>query len=184
MLTFGSREILLELSSLAGGFEAALDFTLERFQQSRDGDQYGYPFASDRFQQIAGIESFKKDGGSAEQRRDENRKQLAENMAQREEIEKSQRMENTLVAQVLLHFMFDRFDIGKNVGMGDHHTAGLGGGSRREDNLQRVVARKLRRSIGSSGVCCDRLAQRFELQHGNGDAGRQERRESTPRAWR
>ena len=80
-------------------------------------------------------------------------------------------MENTLVAQVLLHFLFDRFDIGKDVGVGDHHTAGLGGGSRSEDNLQRVVARKLRRSIGSSGVCCDRLAQRFEHQHGNGDAG-------------
>src|SRR5271154_5050163 len=92
-------------------------------------------------------------------------------MAQGEQIEKSQGMENALVAQVLLDFMFDRFNIGKDVGMGNHHAARLGGGSRGEDNLQRVVARKFRRSTRGGGVRRDRLAQRFEHQHGNGDAG-------------
>ena len=101
MLTFGIREILLELSRPPADSRRRFDFTLERFQQSRDGDQYGYPLASDRFANHSpGLKVSRKMVVAPSIGGRKIASSWPKTWLKREEIEKSQRMENTLVAQV------------------------------------------------------------------------------------
>jgi len=51
-------------------------------------------------------------------------------MAERQQIQKSQRMKEALVAPVAVDFFFERFEVGEQVGVADHHAFRGGGRSR------------------------------------------------------
>ena len=62
-------------------------------------------------------------------------------MAQRQKIEEAERVKDAFVAQILLDLAFNRLQIREDVAMRDDHTLRFAGGTRREDDLHRIVAR-------------------------------------------
>ncbi len=62
----------------------------------------------------------------------------------RKQIEKTQGMENALVAAIPLDFFFDRLQIGQQVAVREHHAPWFCRGSRGKYDLYRIVAVKHR----------------------------------------
>jgi hypothetical protein len=103
------------------------------------------------------------------QRRNPQAHELPEDMAERQRVQKAQRMHQALVAQILLHLALDGLEAGEDVAMGVHDALGLGRGARGEENLQRRLGAKARLLQRCAGR---RLRQRGEIfQHKEGKLG-------------
>ena len=72
-------------------------------------------------------------------RRNERRHGLSEHVAQRQQVEKSDGRERAGVAEVFLHLIFDRNNVGQNVPMRDDDALGLGGGAGGEDDFGGLI---------------------------------------------
>ena len=68
-------------------------------------------------------------------------------------------MHPALVLQVLLHLLLNRSDVARHIGMSQHHSFGLGGCSRSEDNLERIGRLNLDRTKAFRGMFCNHLRQ-------------------------
>src|ERR1700761_2868506 len=98
--------------------------------------------APDDIDDLGGLQRIYEHYGACQKRRNENAQHLPENMAQRQQIQEAQGMEETLVPQIFLDFVLDGFDIGQHVAVRDHYATRLGGRSGSEDYFQGVTARK------------------------------------------
>src|SRR5271166_1453580 len=105
------------------------------------------------------------DDGGGQQLRQENSEELPEDVAQRQQVEKTQGMEDALVSQVRADPALQRLQVGEDVPVRNDHTARLSGGARGEDDLHDVVAGERRRSAWHVGANGNPLAEGFQM-HG------------------
>ncbi len=99
-LAIGTLEVAAESFDLAFGFEVALEFVAQRFDQPRHRDEHGDSLASNRGRHIGGPQRIEEDRSRAQNLRNENSEHLAEDVAQRQQIQKFQRMKKSLVFAV------------------------------------------------------------------------------------
>ena len=81
---------------------------------------------------------------AGQHRRDERSHRLSEHVAERQEVEESNREKRPGPLAVLRDLPLDRHDVGEEVPVGDDHALRVGSGAGREDDLRRVVGRQLR----------------------------------------
>jgi hypothetical protein len=62
-------------------------------------------------------------------------------MAERKQVEETERMNEPLVAKILLDFLLEALDVRQDVSVRDHNATRLGGRAGSEDDLQRVLTR-------------------------------------------
>ena len=84
--------------------------------------------------------------GRGQQLRQEDAEKLSEDVAERQQVQKAQRMEDALVAKVLADLALQRLEVGQDVAVRDDDAARLGRGARGEDDLHDVVAGERRRA--------------------------------------
>src|SRR5580698_458569 len=140
MFTLCNDEILLECCPLSAVFQVALHLLLQRLQDSRNAHQHRNMFTLDRIQDFRGLEFVLKDHSSTQQRRQEHPKKLAEDVAERKQIQKPYGMNEAFVLQILLHLTFERRDIRQHVAVSNYHSLGIGGRTRCKNDLQCVAA--------------------------------------------
>ena len=167
----GGFDLLAEPVQAAGGFGVALDFMAQGFQQARHGDQGGNSFALEGAQDLGGVEALLEYHRAGQQRRDEQAQELAEDVAQRNQVQETDGMDEALVFQVGADFSFKRLEVGEEVAVGEDHALGVGGGAGGKNDLQHVLAAQLRRGVGGARVARQCLRQGFEQQDRQG--GRQ-----------
>src|SRR5262249_13898157 len=97
MLGLGTLVVAFELSAPAGLIEIALNFLLQRFDHARHSDEYRDALAANRGDDFRGIERIGGDHGSADQGREKHAEKLSEDMTQRKQIQKTQRVDELLV---------------------------------------------------------------------------------------
>ena len=78
-------------------------------------------------------------------------------MAQRQQVEESDRRERAIVAQVLFHLVFHRNNICKNVPVRDDHAFGIGRGAGSEDDFRCLIFRNSLRLEGRLAIIQARL---------------------------
>ena len=79
--------------------------------------------------------------------RNEHSQHLAKYVAQRKQVQKTERVEQFFIAKIFLNFRLQRFDVCQDVSVRDHHTARLGRGARGKNDFQGVLTRKRRRGV-------------------------------------
>ena len=140
MFAFGRFEIALKFFEFATGCEVALDLILERFDEARNGDEHGYALVVNRADYFGGVECIEKHGCAAQNLGEENSEKLAEYVAERKEVEKSQRMKEAFPAAVTIDFFFEGFEVGEQVAVGEDDAARFGGGAGGEDDFDWIGA--------------------------------------------
>ena len=110
------------------------------------------------------IQRVLKDDGRRQQLRQKDAEELSEDVAERQQVEKAQRMKDALVLQILADLALQRLQVGQDVAVRDDDAARLGRRAGGEDDLHDVVARERRRSDRRVGVRRELLAQRFQIQ--------------------
>src|SRR5208282_1066414 len=123
---------------IATDIEIAFDFLLQRLDHARDGHQHRDAFAADRRHDFGWVECVLEHDGRAQQRGKKNSQELAEDMAERQQVQEAKRMHKPLVLQVLLDLGFNRGQVADHVGVGEHDSLGLGGGAGSENNFERI----------------------------------------------
>ncbi len=138
----------------------------QHVEDLRHRHQHGHAARLDLPHDVVRVEAAHEHDRARQQRRDEGRHRLAEHVAQRQQVEEPDGRKRPRVLPVLHDLVLDRHDVGQDVAMRDDHAFRLGGGSRREDDLRRVVA-------GDGGA--GRLARRVPVELGqrpHGASGR------------
>src|SRR5580698_4842892 len=162
MLLFRALVAFVESLRTAVMLHLAQDFALQRFDESRNRNEHGNALVANHVNQVGRLQRIAEDQGARQKRRNEYSQHLAEHVAQRKQIQETQRMKKSLVAKIFLDLTLDRFDIGKHVAVRDHHAARLGRGARSEDDLQRIWARESRRRVGRRIALRGELRKRFQ----------------------
>ncbi len=121
---------------------------LEHFEHLRHADEHRDAALADLTHDVVRCVAARKDDHPFEHRRHEGRHGLAEHVAERQQIEKPDRLERTNVSPVLRHLAFDRHDVREDVAMCQHHALGLRRRTRREDDLGGGVGAQ----IGAAGI--------------------------------
>src|SRR5271167_4692213 len=85
-------------------------------------------------------------------------------MAEWQQIEKAQRMEDSLILQIGADLPLQRLQVGKNIAVRDHHAAGLGRRAGGEYDLDDVVARYSGIADRPVRELRDCFAQRLQLE--------------------
>src|ERR1035437_1068825 len=109
------------------------------------------------------VERVLKDHGGCQQLRQEDSEELPKDVAERQQIQETQRMKNALVAEVFPDLALQRLEVGQDVAMRNDHTARLGSRTGREDDLYDVVSRVGRRNHWFGGAPGNLLAQGFQV---------------------
>src|SRR5436309_1202025 len=111
---------------------------------------------------VASFRASRKHHDSAQQLRQENAEELSEDVAQRKQIQEANRVYPFFVLEVFANFDFQRFDVGEQIGVGDHDALGLGGGAGGEDDLKSVGAGDVGGMVGRGGVVAEGVAEIFQ----------------------
>src|ERR1039458_3900966 len=77
--------------------EIAFDFLLQRLDHARDGHQHGNAFPADRRHDFGWVECVFEHDGRAQQRGKKNSQELAEDVAQRQQVQEANGMHEPLV---------------------------------------------------------------------------------------
>src|ERR1700719_4368484 len=139
-----------------------LFFAFQRFDKSRDCDQNRDTLLTNHIDQAGRLEGIDKDYRPRQERRYEYSQHLAEDVAQRKEVQKSQRMKDSLIAEVFLNLTPNRLDVGKDVAVRNHDAARLRGCPRSVNNLQRVLTRERRRGVRRRVTVRNEFRKRFQ----------------------
>ena len=75
----------------------------------------------------------------AEERRNPQGHELAEDVAERQSVQKMQRVKDAFVLEILLHLGFDGVEAREHVAVGVDDALGFGGGARSEQNLKGCI---------------------------------------------
>ena len=128
----------------AGIFQIAFDLLLQRLDHARDGYQHRDALPANRPHDFGGVECVFENDGAAQQRGKKNSEELAEDVAQRQQVQKPNWMHEPLVLQIFSDFGFDRDEVADHVGVGEHDSLGLGRGAGGEDDFEWVGGLNLR----------------------------------------
>ena len=123
-------------------FEIAFELVAQGFDEPRNGHQDRDAFTADRGRDFAGPQRIEEDGRRAEDLRNEDSQHLSEHVTEWEEIQEFQGMKESLVSPVLWRFPFRWVrDWRATLPCVKNDAARFSGGSRGEDNFERVVPR-------------------------------------------
>src|ERR1700735_600106 len=89
------------------------------------------------------LETVLKMDDSAEERGNPQPHELAEDVAERQSVEKVQGMKDAFVFEVSLDFLFHRVESGEHIAMGVNNALRLRGCARGEEDLKRCVERQV-----------------------------------------
>ena len=169
--------VALEFCASPTRRKISLDLIAQRLDQPRHGNQQRDALFPNRPRYFCRVQRVEKDRRPAQNLRQKNPEQLSEYMAQRQKIEKSQRMNESFVSPVLRDLLLDRRQICQQVPVRQHDAARLRRGARCKYNFNRVSRnRRSRGKIANQSPACA-IGQLFEEQR----IGRpQRRRESVP----
>ena len=112
----------------------------ERIEHAGDGDEGGGAFAFDRAGDFGGIGGVFEDDCGAEQWWNEESHELAEDVAERDERDETERVKPLFVLAVRVDAALERLEIGEEVSVGEDDTARFPGGAGGEEDLRDVVA--------------------------------------------
>src|SRR2546423_15322384 len=102
---------------------------MQKIKHARNGDERGGAlllYGANDFGGIAGrFENYR----GAEERRNKQSHELAEDMAQGNERNEAQRVKPTLVFAILIEATLQRLEICQKIAVGENEAAGLGGGA-------------------------------------------------------
>src|SRR5580658_10030130 len=118
----------------------------------------------DRPNYVNRFECVLEDHGAAHQLRKEDAKKLAEDMAERQQIQETDWVYPSFVFKIFPDLQFERRNIGENVAVRNYDSLGLGGGAGSEDDFQRVRGFDLGGGISYGRVRCQCLGQFFQGQ--------------------
>ena len=108
----------------------------------------------DRPNHVARFECVLKDHGAAHELRKEDAKKLAEDVAERQQIQEPDWVYPSFVFKIFPHLQFERRNVRENVAMRDHDSLGLGGGAGSEDDFQCVCGGDSGGGISRGRVRC------------------------------
>ena len=94
-------------------FQIALDFLFQRLQHARHRHQHRHALAPDGANDFARLERILKDHGAAHQLRQKHSQELSEHMAQGQQVQEANGMDQAFVLQIFLDFRFERRDIAR-----------------------------------------------------------------------
>jgi len=171
MFTLGRFEIALKFFEIAAGREVALDLILERFDEARDGDEHGHALAVNRADYFRGVERIEEHGCAAQNLRKKNSEKLAEDVAERKEVEKAQGVKEAFPAAVTVDFSFECFEVGEEVAVGEDDAAGFGRGAGGEDNFDGIGALNWRGGKFRRRFLCLGGTKGFEFDDGDAEVG-------------
>ena len=138
-----------------GGFREAMHHEIaQHFEDFRHGDHRGNFSRLDLPSDLLRAGSGHEDDGNGNQRRDEQRERLTEQMAQRKKIQDAQRLEWSGVFLILGDLARDGLQIRQQVAMGDDDAFRLGRGAGGEDDFGDVAGLNEggRKRLGSGGM--------------------------------
>src|ERR1019366_3805836 len=151
---------------LSAVLQIAFDLLLQRLQHTGHTYQNRYALSPDRMDHFRRLQLFLKNYRRAQQRRQKHSQKLPKHMAQRQEVQKPQRMHEPLILHAPPHLALQRRNVREDIPMGDQHSLGFRRRARREDNLQRVIAPES--DIKRLGALAARhLRQIFQIQGRN-----------------
>src|SRR5213594_2908335 len=142
----------------------AFDFLTQGLQQPGDGNQHGDSPSLDGVDDFRRAQGVQENNRAAEQLRDKNSEELAENVAQGEQVEKPDGMEDAFVLEILVYLRLERLDVGENVAMGNGDALGFGRSAGCEDNLHQVVAHQVRVATGLRRMTRNGLPQTLQAE--------------------
>ncbi len=142
MFLFRQREIVPKPLCVSVTFLLAFDLALKRFDKSRNGDQNRDALTPDRIHQVRRFQRIDKNNGACQHRRDEYPKYLAKHMTERKQVQKTKRVNQLFVPQILLYFVLQWFDVCEDVSVRNHDAPRLRSGAGGKDDFQCVLARK------------------------------------------
>ena len=138
VFAFGGRKLVVKLIQAAGVLEIAFNFFFQRLQHAGHRDQHRYPFVAKSVDNVAGLEGLLKKNSAPQKWRQIHSQKLSEDMAQRQEVKKTQRVYEAFVFQIRRDLRLEWRDIAENIAVGDHHTFWFSGGARGKNNLHCV----------------------------------------------
>jgi hypothetical protein len=145
----------------------------QQIEYARDAGDYGNLFAADGLDEALRLEARFEMNFCAEDRRDPQTHELAEDMAEGQRVQKVQRVEDALVLEVLLHLGLDGVETRKHIAMGMDDSLGLGGGAGGKENLKGRVE-------GECGIAEIGL---LRLRQGGGKVFKAEFRQGWKEVW-
>ena len=114
---------------------------MQKIQHARNRDQRGCAFLLDGTNDFGGVaRRFEYNCGS-EQRRNKQRQELAENVAQRNEGDKTQRVEPVLIFSILFDAAFQRLKVCQKIAVRQNNAARLGRRARSIKNFRNGASR-------------------------------------------
>ena len=144
VLAFGSGIARGKALTGAGIFQIAFDLLLQRLDHARDGHQHRDAFAANRRHDFRGVECVLENDSAAQQRGKKDSEELAEDVAQRQQVQETNGMHEPLVLQIFSDFRFDGDEVADHVGVGEHDSLGLSRGAGGEDDFEWVGGLNLR----------------------------------------
>src|SRR5262249_48252212 len=164
MFAFGRREPPQKHLQFAGRRVIAFDLFAQAFELTRDGGDDRDSLAFDRRDDFRRIEVALKKDLTEKQSRHEYSHKLPEDVAERQQAQKPDRMKWSLELQILFDFGFGRGGVAERVGV--RQVAALGPRSRpgSEDDLGQLARPDFFILMGRGGVAPNRLDQLIEPQ--------------------
>src|SRR5580698_2403869 len=107
MLTLGSSVTHSKAFAVVNVIKVAFDLLPERLDHARNSHQHRYSLAANRSHYFRRVKCIFEHDRAAEQRRKKNSQKLTEDMAQRQEVQKTNWMYQSLIFQVFLNFVFN-----------------------------------------------------------------------------
>src|SRR6516162_2743436 len=133
----------IEPWSPAAGVDVLLYGISQRIEHAGNGDHDRSALVPDGAQNVPGMRRVFEHDGGAQQRRHQHGHELAKNMAERNERDKSQRMKPFLAPAIFLDTSFDRLQVRQKIAMGQNYAARLAGGAGSEQNLSNMSSPSL-----------------------------------------
>src|SRR5579864_7428213 len=118
----------------------------------------------DRPDNVSRFECVLEDYGAAHQLRKEDAKKLAEDVAERQQVQEADGVYPSFVFEIFPNLQFERRNIGENVAVRNYDSLGLGGGAGSEDDFQRVRGFDLGGRMSHGRLRCQCLGQVFQSQ--------------------
>src|SRR6185369_4348748 len=126
MLAFSRGQFSVEKVTLTSRFIVTFDFVAQCFKYSRHSYNHRYAVLFYSINDLRRIQRVLKEYFAAEQLRYEYPHELTEYVTQRDQVEKSQRVNEAFVLEIFPNLGFERIDVRKNILMSKADAFGLG----------------------------------------------------------
>src|ERR1700730_11934686 len=141
----GFLKVAPQFLGLPARCKVALDLVLKRFDEPRHGSEQGDALVVNRTDDLGRVQRVQENRRGPGDLRQENAEQLTEDMAERQQIEEAQRMNNSFVASIALDFSLHRLQGRQQVSLGKNDTVRLRCRPRCKYNFDRIAALESRR---------------------------------------